>query len=259
MEFIGDIVRKTGELSMLAVEATKASRAFEIGKASGLFYVPKVVNFDAKEQVLEFERLSDLATLLDLAIRKDQRLPGLLKRAGQALAVVHEKLVLPEEMKCELPPEWMDSPDEDVFVHGDFACINVCFHEPSGALVILDWSAAPLVGRTPTFGSRYFDILWFVNCLFGGVPNKRVLSWDAEGMADAFLKGYAKEASPEKLNRLQDYLPKICRLQRKNIRYLLGRQNSPIRAAAYLFAQALMYPRLYMFLRKYKYSEDVIR
>ena len=99
MEFIGDIVRKTGESSILAVEAAKASRAFEVGKDCGLFYVPKVVNFDAKAGVLEFERLSDLATLLDLAVRKDQRLPGLLKKAGEALAVVHKKLVLPEEMK----------------------------------------------------------------------------------------------------------------------------------------------------------------
>ncbi len=252
MELIGDIIRKTGEPDVLVVEAAKASRAFEIGRDSGLFYVPKVLNFDADAGVLDFEKISDLATLLDLAIRKDQRLFGLLRKTGQVLAIIHRQLTLPGEMRHELMPEWMDPSGENVFIHGDFATINVCFHEPSDSLVILDWSAAPLIGRIPTFGSRYFDILWFTNCMFGGVPYKRIFSWDAEGMADAFLKGYAGEASVEKLNELQDYLPKICQLQKKNIRYLAGRHSSPLGTAAYIFSQLIMYPRLCSFLRKYE-------
>ncbi len=251
MEFIGDIVRKTGESSILAVEAAKASKAFEVGKNCGLFYVPKVVNFDAKAGVLEFERLSDLATLLDLAVRKDQRLPGLLKKAGEALAVVHEKLALPEEMKYELPPEWMGSPDENIFIHGDFACINVCLHEPSDELVILDWSAAPLVGRTPTFGSRYFDILLFTSSIFHGAPYRKVLNWNAKGMADAFLRGYAKAAPKVKLNKFKDYLSDISRLQRKNIWYF-ARRKQLLRASGYISCQMLMHARLYLFLRKYE-------
>ena len=252
MELIGDIVRKTGEPEVLVVEAAKATRAFEIGRDSGLFNVPKVLNFDADAGVLDFEKIDDLATLLDLAIRKDQRLLELLRKTGRALGVVHGQLTLPDEMKHELSPEWMGPSDENVFIHGDYAPVNVCFHEPSNGLVILDWSAAPLIGRIPTFGSRYFDILWFTNCIFCGVPYKRIFNWDADGMADAFLKGYAEEASSEKLNKLQDYLPKICRLQKKNIGYLAGRQNSPLRAAAYIFSQLIMYPRLCTFLRKCK-------
>ena len=57
IELANDIVRKTGEPNILAVEAAKASRAFEIGRDSGLFFVPKVVSFDAEADVLEFERL----------------------------------------------------------------------------------------------------------------------------------------------------------------------------------------------------------
>ena len=77
MEIVGDIIRKNGEPGMLAIEAAKASRAYDIGKDCGLFYVPKIVNFDAKTGVLEFERLNGLVTLLDVAARKDGRLfPG---------------------------------------------------------------------------------------------------------------------------------------------------------------------------------------
>jgi len=251
MEFVGNIVRKTGESNMLAVEATKSSRAFEIGKESGLFYVPKVVSFDAKAGVLEFERLSDLVTLLDLAVRKDQRLFELLQKAGQALAVVHEKLILPDEMKYELPSEWMNSPDENVFIHGDFACINVCSHGPSGELVILDWSAAPLVERIPTFGSRYFDILLFTSSIFHGLPYREVFSWNAKGMTDAFLRGYVKSVPEVKLNRFKNYSSKICRLQRKNIRQL-ARRRHPLRAVGYISYQMLMNARLYLFLHKYE-------
>jgi tRNA A-37 threonylcarbamoyl transferase component Bud32 len=251
MTLVGDIVQKTGEASLLAVEAAKAARAFEIGKNSGLFRVPRVVGFDAEAGLLEFERLDGLVTLLDLAIRKDPRLFDLLKKAGRSLAVIHKQLILPDEMKHELPQEWTDSEDQNVFIHGDFATVNVCFHEQSNSLVIVDWSAAPLIGRTPTFGSRYFDILWFVNCLFCGVPNKKILNWDAEAMAEAFLEGYAQEASSEILNRLPDYQSKIHRLQKQNIQYLAGRQNSPMRKAAYIFTQVLMCPRLKRFLRNH--------
>jgi len=253
MECLGDIVRKTADSRILAVEAAKASRALEIGKDSGLFCVPKVLNFDAETGVLEFERLSGLVTLLDLAVCRDERLPELLEKAGQALAVVHEKLVLPEEMKREMPPEWMDSSDENVFIHGDFACINVCFHEPSGELVIVDWSAAPSVGRTPTFGSRYFDILLFISSLFHGAPWRQILSWDGKGMARTFLKGYRNAAPQIKLSKFRDYAPKICRLQRKNISEM-ARRRQPLRAAGYVSCQTLMYARLYLFLHSRKGS-----
>ena len=248
MPLIGDIVQKIGEPSILAVEAEKASRALEIGRDSGLFSVPRVVHFDAEAGVLEFERLSDLVTLLELAARQDHRLPGLLKKTGQALAVVHEKLVLPEELKRELPPEWMATAGENVFIHGDFACINVCLHEPSDELVLLDWSAAPSVGRIPTFGSRYFDILMFVSSIFHGAPWRRALNWNAKQMAKIFLRGYGEDVT---LNRLSDYASAICGLQRKNI-WLLAARRQPLRAAGFIGHQMLMNVRLRLFLHRYE-------
>ncbi|MBN2315978.1 MAG: hypothetical protein JXM79_18775 [Sedimentisphaerales bacterium] len=248
MQLIDDIFQKTGEPNLLAIEAKKAFRAFEIGRDSGLFSVPKVINYNTGAGVLEFERLNNLVTLLDMAIHKDQRLPGLLKKAGQTLAVVHEKLVLPDVMKNELPPEWMDPAGENVFIHGDFACINVCFHEPSEELVLLDWSAAPSVGRTPTFGSRYFDVLMFVSSIFHGAPWRRALSWNAKEMAETFLRGYGETVI---LDKLKDYASQICRLQRENIRKLAS-QRQPFRAAGYVGHQMLMNVRLSRFLHKYE-------
>ena len=241
MEIVGEIIRKTGKPETLVIEAAKASAAFDIGKDCGLFYVPKVVNFDAKTGVLEFERLNSLVTLLDMAARKDERVFELLKKAGQALAVVHEKLVLPEEMKYELPPEWMTSPGDNVFIHGDFAGFNLCFDESSDRLVILDWSSAPLLGRNVTYGSRFFDIIWLVIFLFYGAPRRCLFNWDAPAMANAFLSGYT-ERNPEIIQRLSgDFKPLMRRYYRKTVWYL-AKQRSWYKAARYLLYQFMIYP-----------------
>jgi aminoglycoside phosphotransferase (APT) family kinase protein len=241
MEIVGEIIRKTGKPGTLAIEAAKASKAFDIGKDCGLFYVPKIVNFDARTGVLEFERLNGLVTLLDMSARKDERLFELLKKAGQALAVVHEKLVLPEEMKHELPAEWMASPGENVFIHGDFAGFNLCFDESSDRLVILDWSSAPLLENVATYGSRFFDIIWFVIFIFYGAPRRSLFNWDAEGMANAFLSGYAKQR-PEIIQHLSgDFKPLMRRYYRKTVWYLT-KQRSWYKAARYLLYQFMIYP-----------------
>lgn len=251
MEFVGNIARKTGDPQLLAVEAAKSRLAREIGQETGLFYVPEVMGFDPKAGVLDFERLEGLVTLLQLVVRRDERVVELVRRAGQALAVVHEKLVLPEEMKHELPEEWMDHSGQNVFIHGDFAMCNLSFHETSGQLVIVDWSGAPLLGRTPAFGSRYFDILWFASSIFHNMPVKRMLDLDFEKTADAFLTGYASGSS-DRLNKLLVYVPAIRRLHRKNIWYLSRRQKPLPRRLVYALCQTLMYVRFSRFLRRYE-------
>jgi aminoglycoside phosphotransferase (APT) family kinase protein len=242
MKIACEIIRKTGEPDVLSIEAAKASRAFDIGQDCGLFYVPKVVNLDAKAGVLEFERLNGLVTLLDMAACQDQRLFELLKKAGQALAAIHEKLILPEAMKHELPAEWMACPQDNVFIHGDFAGFNLCFDESTGQLVILDWSSAPLLGNVATYGSRFFDIIWFVTFLFYGAPRRCLFNWDAPAMADAFLAGYA-ESRPEIIQRLSfDFKPLMRRYYHKTVWYLV-KQRSWYKAARYLLYQLLIYPR----------------
>ena len=251
MEFIGDIARKKASPPLLAIEATKSELAGGIGKDSDLFYVPRVLNFDHDNGVLDFERLNNLVTLLQLAIDRDSRLFEISEKAGRALAVIHEQLILPDKMKCELPTEWMAQTDENVFIHGDFACINICLHEPSGRLVILDWSTAPIMGRTPTFGSRYFDILWFVSCAFRGAPSLKFLSWNAEEMADAFLKGYVKQSCEKNCDRFKDYLPKIYKLHRKKV-WQLTRRRKLFKAVAYFCPQMVMQYRLRKLLNRYE-------
>lgn len=190
MEFVDGKVRKQGSPPILAVEQVKTRRGAEIGDQTGLFYVPRVLFFDPQEGVLEFEHLAGLHNLLALASRRDPRALDLAGRAGAALAAVHQRLVLPEESKVALAAEWMDPPGQNVFIHGDFTGDNVCYHEPTGRLVIVDWSGAPFMKRVPTFGSRFFDVMWFIVSLFYNRLERRVSRRAAMKLADSFLDAY---------------------------------------------------------------------
>lgn len=194
MEFADGVARKIGSPSVLAVELAKTERAAEIGDATGLFYVPRVVSFDRQEGVLEFEHLADLHNLLAMASKRDPRAVDLAGRAGVALAAVHERLVLPEEATFPLPPEWMAPPGQNVFIHGDFTGDNVCYHEPTGRLVIVDWSAAPFMKGVPTFGSPFFDVTWFVMNLCYSRLSRRMARYASLNLADTFLDGYIESS-----------------------------------------------------------------
>ncbi len=252
MEFIGDLARKTGDLSLLAVEATKTQLASEIGKDCGLFYVPKVINLNEEKGILDCERIDGLVPLLNLVGRKDPRLFSLLKKTGLALAIIHKELVLPAEMKVNLPDNLMVGQD-NVFIHGDLTLGNVCFDESSDRLVIVDWSAAPFFEGQPTFGMRYFDIFWFMTSIFCAPPIKTILYWDGKEMANKFIRGYAESASGRKLDRLMDYSLVMRQLHKKFIWFLFRCQSrhSRLEAITHLFFRIFMYGQLCAFLRKY--------
>ena len=250
MEFLDGIVRKTGDSSILAVEAAKTQLAGKIGHSSGLFYVPKLLKFDAEAGILEFERLEGLLALRKIATRKEPRIYDLLSRVGEALAVVHDNLVLPDELREELPAEWIDKDGENVFIHGDFDGFNVCYHEPTDRIVILDWSAAPLLNRTPTFGSRFFDMLWFVGFLFMSAENKRPFSWDAEGMSKAFLSGYANKYSPKNIqDKLFDKKDIFLHFHKRSLLFIARRRGID-RGLVFLIVQIFFYFRLKSFIKK---------
>jgi len=194
MELIGDIARKVGPAGLLRVEAEKSRRAARIGAASGLFRVPALLAVDEERGVIEFERVRGLSTLLSVIIDDHPDSLNLAGRAGRALAVVHRDLRLPTDMRRTLPSPWMDRGDDEVFLHGDYTSSNVCIDRQTGELVIVDWSAAPAVGRRPTLGPPYFDVAFFVRHLMMNVPWRRTLSWPGAQVCDQFVGEYIGES-----------------------------------------------------------------
>lgn len=193
MEFIGEIGRKIGDATLLAVEAEKSRRAAQIGLESGLFRVPEVVNFDQDAGILEFEYVRNLITFSDMVTRALPAHEELAERAGRALARIHQQLCLDDLMRIPLPQEWTGDHEGDVFLHGDFTANNVCVDEKNMELVIVDWSAAPFVGRMATIGPGLFDVICFARHLIMGAPWAKTLKWPGTSLCDLFILGYVDD------------------------------------------------------------------
>jgi tRNA A-37 threonylcarbamoyl transferase component Bud32 len=244
IQVIGSIGRKIVPPNSFSIELEKTKQASRIGEQTGLFYVPRIKGFNEKENTIDYEYLDGLCTVQQLAIGNSSRLIEVFTRIGAALAAIHDHLVLPPQMKKELPDKWMHPEKDNVFIHGDFTLLNVCFHEATNRIVILDWSAAPFIGAQHTFGSRYFDITWFIYHTFHFLPAGAIIRWRAKNMADAFIKGYAEQQQTcLQLQTFRYYHLEIEKIKRK--KFSSGAKRHPLYTRAGYF--------LLWFWKRYRY------
>ncbi len=226
IEFLEDRVRKTGPVSTIAMEFAKTCRAAALGRKTRQFYVPRILHFDREAGVLEFERLHGWRRLGDLALESHPCLEDMLKRTGQALAVIHSGLWLEEDKRIAFPAEWMAYKVDCAFLHGDYGPINIGLDLPTGRLVILDWSPTPYLQSIATFGPRYFDLAWFVVSLHFTMATVVRRQWPARLVCDTFLKAYLS-ARCEILDRrlFSDFLAHAWRLLRSGMASRLSRRR----------------------------------
>lgn len=182
-------VTKTAAPDLMRIEVEKTRRAFEIGRDCGLFRVPRVLDYDEDKGVVVYERIKGIQP----AISRVKQSRPIVERIGRSLAVIHRTLSLPQEMVAPLPPEFV-LPGTEVFLHGDFNCCNVCLHACSDAIVIIDWQMTARHGGQATYGSRYFDLLWFVNYLLWTPTASYLFCNPVAPVAKSFLESYFREA-----------------------------------------------------------------
>lgn len=184
----GDTIIKTGDPELMRVEVEKTTRAFEIGRQSGLFRVPRILDYYEKKGEVVFERIADIHGVRH-AVSFGSRYAELLGRIGVALALVHRELELPGDMVVALPDEFALKGNE-VFLHGDFSVDNVCVRKGSSEIVILDWQMTKVHGGKATYGTRYFDVVWFTNNLFTKPFHKYLFGPSVGCAAKKFLSSY---------------------------------------------------------------------
>lgn len=185
-------VTKSAEPDLMRIEVEKTRRAFQISRDCGLFRVPEVLDYDDAKGVAVFERIERIQPIQNFIFRTKQVKP-LMETLGCALAIIHRRLTLPYEMTITLPPEF-DLPGTEVFLHGDFNGYNVCFEPQSSMIVVLDWQMTAIHGGHATYGTRFFDIIWFVNYMIW-VPMLRYWLGDAITPAvKLFVKFYFAES-----------------------------------------------------------------
>lgn len=160
IQFSDDTVTKIASPERMRIEVEKSRRAFEIGQACGLFYVPRVLDYDEDKGMVVFEKLNIRPIFHAVKWGCEYNIMG--ERLGRCLAVIHKELELPDEMKIALLPE-ISLPGDYVCLHGDFGTFNIFLENNSSKIVIIDWQTSILVGGEATYGTRYFDLMWFIN------------------------------------------------------------------------------------------------
>ena len=201
------IFRKIGNPSVIEIEYIKTNLASNISGETGLFNVPKILYYNKKDGVIDFEYLTHLKSLQNLISNKDNRLFKIFENLGTVLAIIHKNMELPYKYKKELPTEWSDSDTNKVFLHGDFTINNVCYHEPSEKLVILDWSTAPALDTQITFGTKYFDIHWFICSMFTNILGFTFSIRTLKIYANAFINSYFEQQVCKKGMLIQHQVP----------------------------------------------------
>jgi tRNA A-37 threonylcarbamoyl transferase component Bud32 len=231
-QFSRHTVTKTNEPELMRVEVEKTRKAFQIGRDCGLFYVPEVLDFDERKGVAVFERIEGIAPIYtEVPLGKEYNI--LAELLGESLAVIHENLILPCDMLLPLPPEFA-LPQNEVFLHGDLSVYNVCVGKRWPPIVILDWQMTAVHGAKATFGTRYFDLMWFVNNLLYRPTIRYLIGNPIASVSRKFLETYFKTARLEyKADEITSYAKHFfdvkmpLRKQHSNrmTRFLLPRSN----------------------------------
>lgn len=192
VRFERDTVIKTAPAVLMGVQVEKTRRAFDIGRNCGLFRVPKVLDYDETKGQAVFEKLTiaPVATAVPWGWQKIR----VAKSLGASLAVIHRELVLPEKMRVGLPSR-LASPEDEVFLHGDLSTYNVCVERALPRLVILDWQMTPAYGGRATYGTRYFDIIWFIHNLINRPQTRFLFGNPVAPVISAFLEAYFSETA----------------------------------------------------------------
>lgn len=190
IQFGKNTVTKTSAPRLMGIEVEKTLRANEIGKKCGLFKVPEVLDYDKVKGIAVFERINEIDPIKNF-LNKTKNYNSIVEQVGYALAVIHRELILPNDMTIELPQEFM-LPGTEVYIHGDYNGINICVVPCTPSIVILDWQMTSRHGGEATYGSRYFDLVWFINYLLWTPTFKYLFHDPVIKVAKLFLQSYFK-------------------------------------------------------------------
>ncbi|HQM43724.1 MAG TPA: phosphotransferase [Smithellaceae bacterium] len=183
------VVKKAAP-ELMRIEVEKMRRAHEIGKESGLFRVPEVLDFDEVLGIAILERIRSIQPVIPKFIKS----VSILEKIGASLAVIHNRLSLPSDMLIPLPQEF-NMRGSEVFLHGDYNGNNIVVEDSMGQnIVILDWSMTPRYGGEATYGSRYFDLFWFINYMLWTPTFQYLFSDPVSKSSKDFLRAYFREA-----------------------------------------------------------------
>lgn len=183
-------VLKRGNPRTIAIEVAKTRQAAALAKETGLFRVPGIHDHQLQAGIIRFERLRGFVPIAQ-PIAYGAMGSDLVKRTAVILALLHDRLTIPDEFREALPEPWACSDEPDVTLHGDFNTDNLLYSPETDEIAIIDWSVSALLGATGSMGSRYVDLAWFIKSLFLK-PAAYLFSRRPAPCADLFVSRYAE-------------------------------------------------------------------
>ncbi len=192
IQITDNAILKHGDAKLLLDEAVKTIKGSYISRKYKIFYVPKINECNFDQGYLNFERILNLTPIRDLLFKKKQN--EIFYNIGHSLILIHENLILEKNQKIPLP-ERIQEKGLNVFIHGDYSIDNVCIDSVSKKLIIIDWQMTKVFGGTSTFGTPYFDLIWFLNNLYFQSFDRIIYSTRIKSYADSFLAGYIENSS----------------------------------------------------------------
>jgi len=241
-------VSKKGDPTLMRVEVEKCRRASEIGRDCKLFRVPQVLDYDESNGVAIFERINGIKPIKN-AVSWGDEYAALAEILGSSLAIIHENLTLPNEMIVPLPSQ-LTFPGCDVFIHGDLSVYNVCVEKDWPPIVILDWQMTRMHGGKATYGTRYFDLMWFIDNLVYRPTLRYIFGNPLRTVSKIFLDSYFKTARIEyKADEITSYakhffdLKKPLRKQQESRRFHFLLPRSHLLANEFIESLSSIFPK----------------
>lgn len=200
-------VTKWNVPELIRIEAEKTRQAYAIANQCGLFKVPRVLSCNEDKGEMVLERINGLTPLCKLN-KRDPAYTMAVEQLGRGLAVLHKEFFLPDCTSYPLP-DVFSWPGTEVFIHGDLDTSNVCMDMNTSTLVILDWQTTSRYNEKTVYGSRYFDLAWFIEGLLW--PDHAFLFGDpVTPLIERFVRSYMSESCRSRdLGKLGTYLNDI--------------------------------------------------
>jgi hypothetical protein len=230
----GDRIVKVQPPEISRRERARTLAGQTVGESTGLFVVPRILEFDDAGGRLVFERLP-LTGLLDV-LENPERGAATLARVAQCLAAIHRLMQVDGS-----PGPAYGRPL--VAVHGDFGLTNVLGLAGSDGLAVIDWANASWLSFSGELGPPELDVATFLVSLFHRrlFYPKQVAS--RHEVARHFLATYSS-ASPHGLDL--GVLRAIVAADTPAFNRLTRQLRGPVRALGYRHAMV----DLHWFLRR---------
>lgn len=176
-EIVDSTFVKRMPIALAEEEVKRTLAGAAIGRDSGLFHVPEILDYDAARGEIRFECLADIEPyrrrLLDLADRQ-----AWVERAARILAAIHNTT---------------DATDTRmVAMHGDFSLDNLVYQAAGDRVALIDWGQAHWI-RSPLGPPAWqIDLAIMLISIFLRRPFEADRVPKPNECARCFLQAYAK-------------------------------------------------------------------